>query len=844
MFKKILSMFNFAPRDLRTLSVCATALLMAACANNNDYSSSNNNHSPSNIRKDSTYNNSVRSSSKDVWQRVRDNFGMPDLINDEVSRKEEYYATRADYVGRMASRSSDFLPLIMNEVEKRRMPSEIALLPFVESAFVTNASSPVKASGLWQFMPATGRDFSLQQNRFADQRNDVVASTDAALTFLQRLHDQFGDWHLALAAYNWGPGNVTKAVNRAQAAGLAGTYEDIRMPTETRQYVPKLQAIKNIVSNPARFGISLPDVATDSRHEVVFITRDIDLTKAAELSGLDLEGFKRINPGFKKPVIAAALGSRILVPTNRAESVRNALNDRSSTLATLTTYSAYNAESLMDIATQFNTTEDNLRYLNNIPSYHSYVKAGSSLLVPRTSNKASQDIPYQALSAGLTTTSGGIGFGTDYTVEQPILALNTDDITRQERSGIANAAALFASTSPTNTGPGLSFSSSNDDLAQLIKNNPNSLHDPVAASGALIVNAASNKRIPAQTANSENTPQIDPNLFNTLVTNATPATLTSTEAPTVAVMNTSPMTTPVDPLVFQQQPTTIALNTNAVTPDNNTSTPTAVNVPLSSLNAQPPAIAINSTTPTTTQPSITAAATPINDTLTPFNPDAFKTVENENTLAANNIEPAKPAAKIAVAPTIRKVNIADIKPATKPLVATNTNQTTGKIVKVNYTPPAAPKTISTPTKLAVKPTLATKQITAPAKPTPTAKEKVNVTISKAPVKTTAKAAPQPKAKETVKVVPPVNNTPPTKGKGKITNTVVSSKPVEKPSKQASNTAQKTSVKNDKAPSPAPKQQASNPKSTTVGKKVTDKSNTATKTIAVATDKKAKPVKKN
>ena len=834
MFKKMLSAFNLVPRDLRTLSVCATALLMAACASNNDYTSDSS-HSPSNMRKDSSYNSS-RSHSKDVWQRVRDNFGMPDLVNDEVFRKEEYYATRADYVGRMASRSGDFLPLIMNEVEKRRMPSEIALLPFVESAFVTTASSPVKASGLWQFMPATGRDFSLEQNRFADQRNDVVASTDAALTFLQRLHDQFGDWHLALAAYNWGPGNVTKAVSRAQAAGLAGTYEDIRMPAETKQYVPKLQAIKNIVSNPERFGISLPDVATDSRHEVVSITRDIDLTKAAELSGLDLESFKRINPAFKKPVIAAALGSRILVPANRAEAVRNALSDRSSTLATLTTYSTYNTEALVDIAAQFNTTEDNLRYLNSIPSYHSYVKAGSSLLVPRTSNKTSQDIPYQALSAGLTTTTGGIGFGTNYTVEQPILALNSDDSTRQERSGIASAAALFASTSPANAGPGLSFSNSSDDLAQLIKNNPNSLHDPVAASGALIVNAIPRKVAApvnlAQTASSNNVPETDSNLFNALA-----ASSNAPEAPT---------TVPATPLIFAPQPTAVATNT---TPDI-TSTPKAVNVPLSSLNAAASTTAPIAATPqiepiapilVNTPPALTVAATPINDGLTPFNPDAFKAIENENTLAENNIEPEKPVVKVATTPVLRKVNITDIKPVAKPLVATHTNQTMGKIVKVNYTPPAAPKMINAPAKSMAKPMPASKEKAPIAKASPASKEKNNATVSKTPVKVTAKA-PQTTTKETIKANAPAN-TPPNKGKGKVTATVVANKPVEKPSKQANNTAQKASVKNDKTP-PAPKPQANNMKSVIAEKKALDKSKTAGKLIATATDKKAKPIKKN
>ena len=277
--------------------------------------------------------------SNDIWQRIRNNFSMPELENQEVYARENYYATRADYVGRMATRSGDFMYLIMDEVERRRMPSELALLPFVESAFVTTARSPVSASGLWQFMPATGRDFSLQQNRFADQRNDVMASTNAALDYLQRLYDRFGDWHLALAAYNWGQGNVNRAINRSVAAGGSGKYTDINMPAETRQYVPKLQAIKNIVRNPSQYGISLPNIPNRLRHEAVLVTRDIDVSKAADLANLSEDEFKRLNPAYKRPIIVAALNSKILVPADRADATRRAFSDKHRHVASLTTYS-------------------------------------------------------------------------------------------------------------------------------------------------------------------------------------------------------------------------------------------------------------------------------------------------------------------------------------------------------------------------------------------------------------------------------------------------------------------------------------------------------------------------
>ena len=418
------------------------------------------------------------------------------------------------------------------------------------------------------------------------------------------------------------------------------------------------------------------------------------------------------------------------------------------------------------------------------------------------------------------------------------MALNSDDSTRQERSGIASAAALFASTSPANAGPGLSFSNSSDDLAQLIKNNPNSLHDPVAASGALIVNATPRKVAApvnlTQTANSNNAPETESNLFNALA-----ASSNAPEAPT---------TVPAAPLIFAPQPTAVATNINT-TPDI-TSTPKAVNVPLSSLNAAASTTAPIAATAqiepiapilVNTPPALTVAATPVNDSLTPFSPDAFKAIENENTLAENNIEPEKPVVKVATTPVLRKVSITDIKPVAKPLVATHTNQTMGKIVKVNYTPPAAPKVINAPAKSMTKPMPATKEKAPIAKASPASKEKNNATVSKPPVKVTAKA-PQTSAKETIKGNAPAN-TPPNKGKGKVTATVVANKPVEKPSKQANNTAQKTSVKNDKTP-PAPKPQANNMKPAIAEKKVLDKSKTADKTIATATDKKAKPIKKN
>ena len=197
---------------------------------------------------------------RDLWERIRRGFAMPDLSNDLVRDREQWYSIRPDYLFRMAERSHKYLFHIVEELERRNMPGELALLPFVESAFDPQAVSSAKAAGMWQFMPATGKQYALKQNAFRDDRRDVLASTRAALDYLQKLYELFGDWHLALAAYNWGEGSVGRAILRNQQAGQSMRYVDLNMPMETRFYVPKLQAIKNIVANPQAFGTQLPSI--------------------------------------------------------------------------------------------------------------------------------------------------------------------------------------------------------------------------------------------------------------------------------------------------------------------------------------------------------------------------------------------------------------------------------------------------------------------------------------------------------------------------------------------------------------------------------------------------------
>ena len=200
-----------------------------------------------------------------LWQRIRGGFRMTDLNNPLVRDWETWYSSRPEYVARMVERSSRVLFHVVEEVERRKMPAEVALLPMIESAYNPQAYSRAHASGMWQFIPSTGKFYGLNQNWWYDGRRDIVAATNAALDYLEKLHGMFGSWDLALASYNWGEGAVSRAIARNQAKGLPTDYESLAMPAETRNYLPKLQAVKNIVADPARFGLQLADVRSEER---------------------------------------------------------------------------------------------------------------------------------------------------------------------------------------------------------------------------------------------------------------------------------------------------------------------------------------------------------------------------------------------------------------------------------------------------------------------------------------------------------------------------------------------------------------------------------------------------
>jgi membrane-bound lytic murein transglycosylase D len=334
----------------------------------------------------------------DLWDRIRRGFAMPDLDGDLVRAQEQWYATRPDYMQRMTERSSRYLFHIVEEIERRNMPMELALLPFIESAFNPQAVSSARAAGMWQFMPATGQSFDLKQNAFRDDRRDVLASTRAALDYLQQLHGRFGDWHLALAAYNWGQGNVNRAITRNQRAGLPTGYTDLNMPLETRMYVPKLQAVKNIMAQPESFNTTLPLIGNHPFFDTVALQRDMDVALIARLAEVDEKDFRALNPSLRHPVVMAAGTPHVLLPWDNAVIFQNNLQSHTGPLASWTAWVVPTTMTVAQAAARVGMSEAQLRQVNNIPP-RMRVRAGSSLLVSR-SDKRNDDVPVHVADNG------------------------------------------------------------------------------------------------------------------------------------------------------------------------------------------------------------------------------------------------------------------------------------------------------------------------------------------------------------------------------------------------------------------------------------------------------------
>jgi membrane-bound lytic murein transglycosylase D len=318
---------------------------------------------------------------KDLWGRLRAGFSLPDRKGRLVAEHEAWYLNRPAYVQRSIERSHRYLYFIIEELEKRNMPTEIALLPMIESAYNPQARSPMRATGIWQFIPETGRRYGLEQNFWYDGRRDVLAATRAALDYLQFLHNMFGDWELALAAYNWGEGAVQRALAYNRAHHRATNCASLQMPKETRNYLPKLQAVKNIIANAKSRGLELEAIPNEPYFAVVKTPAHIDVLKAAQLANMPVEEFRSLNAGYNRPVIIQAAARQIVLPIDKVDQFHANLENNGDPLVTWQAYTLQPRDTLRKVASKFNISVDRLRDVNSLYS-RKRVRAGQILLVP------------------------------------------------------------------------------------------------------------------------------------------------------------------------------------------------------------------------------------------------------------------------------------------------------------------------------------------------------------------------------------------------------------------------------------------------------------------------------
>jgi membrane-bound lytic murein transglycosylase D len=304
----------------------------------------------------------------DLLDRVRSGLALGKQFNSRIDREADYFANHPDYVERTFDRAAPYLHYIVHRVQARGLPLELALLPVIESAFQPYAYSRASASGLWQFMAATGSRFSLKQDWWYDGRRDIVAATDAALDYLTYLHDMFnGDWLLAIAAYNCGEANVSKAIRRNKAAGKRTDFWNLRLPAETRGYVPRLLAITRIVANPEDFGLAIDGIPDTPYFEPVETGGQISIEVAAELAGITTEQMYELNPAYHRWATDPSGPYLLLVPVESVDAFRtNLLMLTPDQRLRVERYTVREGDTVTSIAARFGTNAQHLQELNGL----------------------------------------------------------------------------------------------------------------------------------------------------------------------------------------------------------------------------------------------------------------------------------------------------------------------------------------------------------------------------------------------------------------------------------------------------------------------------------------------
>lgn len=320
---------------------------------------------------------------KDIWERVRNGYQLQDTItlNPRIEQQRLWFVSNPSFIEKAGERSSPYIHFIVERLEQRNMPMELALLPMIESSYNPLAYSHANAVGLWQFIPSTGRNFNLRQTNWYDGRRDVMASTDAAISYLTRLKEMFnGDWLLALAAYNAGEGRVSRAIERNQKLGLPTDYWNLSLPVETQNYVPKLLALSQVVMTPQAYGVSLAPIANEPYFEKVEFTQRMDLARVAAMADLDEDELYLLNPAFKKGITLDG-PQHLLIPTDKAELLTANLSlMKPQELVDWQQYRVRSGDSLHSIANRHQLTVNTLKDINKLSSNN--LRIGQVLSIP------------------------------------------------------------------------------------------------------------------------------------------------------------------------------------------------------------------------------------------------------------------------------------------------------------------------------------------------------------------------------------------------------------------------------------------------------------------------------
>jgi membrane-bound lytic murein transglycosylase D len=338
---------------------------------------------PESSKPAATFDEEAARNDSDIWARIRAGFSIKPLDSPLVEREARWFANNPEYMQRMMERASLYLYYIVDEVDKRGMPMEIALLPAIESAYKANAYSRARASGLWQFIPSTGRLYGLKANWWYDGRRDVQASTQAALDYLEKLYNDFdGDWHLALAAYNAGEGRVMRARAQNRRKGKPDSYTDLKqLKAETRHYVPKLMAMASIIADPAKYGVQLADIPNEPYFARVETGSQVDLGIVAKLVDLSVDDLQDINPGYRRWATDPNGPHHLLVPADKKEALIEGLNNLPEAERIQWQHHAVKrGETLHEVGRRYGLDVETLRTANNLRS--NLLRVGQDLLIP------------------------------------------------------------------------------------------------------------------------------------------------------------------------------------------------------------------------------------------------------------------------------------------------------------------------------------------------------------------------------------------------------------------------------------------------------------------------------